>query len=235
MIIHYILSMARTPSQNQALREMTRQRILAAGLKLFSRKGYGETSVQDLAREAGLSQGLLYRHFTNKAALLRALMQQSMDDVRLTFTAAKAETKGDPLRRLVTEAISLLQAHREAWQLSYAIRMQSAVLKTLARDFEGMREEIAVFLIQLFAQRGSTNPQVDAALFFAQLDGLCQHYAMDPKHYPLEVLAHAWLDKLDGLKKKDAKWKPEKAPKQSPPKPAKPTLKQKTPRTSKQP
>lgn len=191
----------RTPSQNQALRDKTRQRILAAGLKLFARKGYGETSVQELAREAGLSQGLLYRHFTGKAALLRALMQQSMEDVRQTFAAAKAENKGDPksdpLRRLVTEAVRLLQAHREAWQLSYAIRMQSAVLKTLSRDFEGMREEIAVFLVQLFARRGSANPQVDAALFFAQLDGLCQHYVMDPKHYPLAMLAQAWLGKLD--------------------------------------
>lgn len=192
----------RTEKQNQALRDMTRARIMAAGLRLFSRKGYGETSVQDLAHEAKVAQGLLYRHFSGKSELLRALMQQSMDDVRQTFAAAKAEGPGDPLRRLVGEAVRLLQEHLEAWQLAYAIRMQSAVLKTLARDFNTMRDEIASFLLALFKKRGSRQPQVDAALFFAQLDGLCQHYAMDPKHYPLAELAEAWLAKEDATWKK---------------------------------
>ncbi len=185
----------RTEQQNQALRDKTRARIMAAGLKLFSRKGYGETSVQSLAREAKVAQGHLYRHFSSKSELLRALMQQSMDDVRQSFAAAKGEGRGDPLRRLVEEAVRLLQQHLEAWQLAYAIRMQSAVLKTLARDFNEMREEIASFLITLFKRRGSRQPEVDAALFFAQLDGLCQHYAMNPKHYPLAELAEAWMAK----------------------------------------
>ena len=48
----------------------TRDRIEQAAVRLFVEKGVAETSVRDIAREVGLSEGALYRHFESKDELV---------------------------------------------------------------------------------------------------------------------------------------------------------------------
>jgi AcrR family transcriptional regulator len=47
--------------------------IVKAALPLFARKGYAETTTKDLARAAGVSEPLLYKHFPSKEALYREI------------------------------------------------------------------------------------------------------------------------------------------------------------------
>ncbi|MGN6182392.1 MAG: TetR/AcrR family transcriptional regulator [Thermoanaerobaculia bacterium] len=56
--------------------EKSRQQILDSALKLFSHKGYGATSVRDIAEEAELSKGNVYHHFPDKEAIFRALIDR---------------------------------------------------------------------------------------------------------------------------------------------------------------
>jgi AcrR family transcriptional regulator len=49
--------------------EGRKQAIVAAALPLFARKGFAETTTKDLARAAGVSEPLLYKHFPSKEAL----------------------------------------------------------------------------------------------------------------------------------------------------------------------
>jgi AcrR family transcriptional regulator len=48
----------------------TRDRILAAALKLFARRGYDGTTTKDLAEAAGVAEGTLFRHFETKKSIL---------------------------------------------------------------------------------------------------------------------------------------------------------------------
>lgn len=50
--------------------EDTRSRILKAALHLFARQGYDGTTTRDLAAEARVAEGTLFRHFANKKAIL---------------------------------------------------------------------------------------------------------------------------------------------------------------------
>lgn len=50
--------------------DLTRERLLRAGLELFTAQGYGATTTSDIARHAGVAEGALYRHFPGKQALL---------------------------------------------------------------------------------------------------------------------------------------------------------------------
>jgi len=51
----------------------TRERILAAATALFRRKGYAQTSTQEIAAEAGVAEGSIFYHFGSKKNLLAAL------------------------------------------------------------------------------------------------------------------------------------------------------------------
>lgn len=49
--------------------------IIDAALKVFSRKGYADTRMADIAREAGMSYGLIYHYFENKEKLFDAIVE----------------------------------------------------------------------------------------------------------------------------------------------------------------
>lgn len=55
---------------------MTRRRILAASLRLFSRDGFHGTSIRGLARAVDLTEAAIYYHFSSKQAIVEALYEQ---------------------------------------------------------------------------------------------------------------------------------------------------------------
>jgi AcrR family transcriptional regulator len=56
--------------------EASTQKVLKAGLSLFSRQGYRATSMRQLARRSGLSVGNLYHHFGNKEQIFQRLIDR---------------------------------------------------------------------------------------------------------------------------------------------------------------
>ncbi len=56
--------------------ERSRTAILDAALELFSHRGYGATSMRDIASKAGVSTGSVYHHFHDKEAIFKALLEQ---------------------------------------------------------------------------------------------------------------------------------------------------------------
>ncbi|MDB5525352.1 MAG: Transcription repressor of multidrug efflux pump acrAB operon, TetR (AcrR) family [Rhizobium sp.] len=59
--------------RTKAEAEETRQRIICAAERVFYDKGVSETTLEDVAREAGVTRGAIYWHFVNKTELLLAL------------------------------------------------------------------------------------------------------------------------------------------------------------------
>ena len=69
--------MGSTVAPRQLLpRDARRAQILAAAAHAFSHEGYVATSVEDVARQAGITRLIVYRHFESKADLYRAILDQ---------------------------------------------------------------------------------------------------------------------------------------------------------------
>jgi len=65
-----------TPDQNpENLPAETRQRIIAAAMRLFGRQGYSQTATRAIAAEAGVNEVTLFRHFGSKKGLLGACIE----------------------------------------------------------------------------------------------------------------------------------------------------------------
>ena len=83
----------------------TKERILLASLELFARYGYDAASVSRIAEAVGLTKGALYRHFEDKAAILRAILaRMEADDA--AFAGRFALPTGEPLDSSVERAPS---------------------------------------------------------------------------------------------------------------------------------
>jgi AcrR family transcriptional regulator len=59
----------------------TQTRILRAAKKLFARRGYDGTTTRDLAQEAGVAEGTIFRHFENKKAILIEVATQGWVEI----------------------------------------------------------------------------------------------------------------------------------------------------------
>ncbi|MFV9454463.1 TetR/AcrR family transcriptional regulator [Rhodococcus sp. NM-2] len=70
--------MARTAEQNAALTAATRSAVQTAAVRVFARHGYAATAIRDIALEAGVSIGTIYRHYPTKDAVYGDLLDQAL-------------------------------------------------------------------------------------------------------------------------------------------------------------
>jgi AcrR family transcriptional regulator len=82
------------PNKNVARGEATRSQLLAIATRMFAERGYEDTSVEAVLREAGVSRGSLYHHFASKEALFEAVAEEVETDVGARTLAAAAGADG---------------------------------------------------------------------------------------------------------------------------------------------
>jgi AcrR family transcriptional regulator len=109
---------------NQAERsQRSRDRILEAGLQLFSSQGYRATSVRDVAAAAELSTGNVYHHFPDKETIFRTLLDQywtAIENADLPFHRALATgTFPDNLEEVGHACRDLVSTYRRYVALIY--------------------------------------------------------------------------------------------------------------------
>ena len=78
----------RRSSARERSRAESRRRLLAAGRRLFERRGVAGVNSNEIARAAEVATGTFYLHFENKHDLLRAIVRDGLADLR---------AMGDPL------------------------------------------------------------------------------------------------------------------------------------------
>ena len=63
-------------------KEIAKSKIIEAAAKVFAQKGYHQTTMDDVAKELGVSKGALYSYFKSKEDLLREISLQSHQTLR---------------------------------------------------------------------------------------------------------------------------------------------------------
>jgi len=86
--------------------EARRQSILAAATKVFSHKGIAAATMAEIASEAGISPGAIYRYFENKEQLARGCMDESAQALKQAWeNPAALELSFEQLSRITFAAI----------------------------------------------------------------------------------------------------------------------------------
>jgi len=91
---------APTTSRRTASRATRRQQLIDATMKCIARKGMGSTTLSDVAREAGLSQGIVNLHFDSKENLLTETLASLAGEYREKFDKALRNAGPGPADKL---------------------------------------------------------------------------------------------------------------------------------------
>jgi len=178
--------------------EKTRQTVLEAALKLFSRDGYSLTTLSRIAKEAGCSRGPIYWHFENKDDLYEAVLSYSQEPLE-ALVAECAEMQDTPVEamdRFIEQWLGLLANNRQ-YRQSFEIllnktELTDAMTRTLKRERALTKSIIALFqtLVERAVEEGLITTQEDpkdlGLLSYTYLMGITQTWLFSPKLFSLK-------------------------------------------------
>jgi AcrR family transcriptional regulator len=110
-----------TITERELKKEEQRHRIMEAAIRAFARKGYHNTTMDDIVKESGLSKGTLYWYFENKKQLFMALLEHDVESgkAEMIAEARKHNTFIAQIRALFDIYLEFNQAHDEAHENTY--------------------------------------------------------------------------------------------------------------------
>lgn len=170
-------------------------RILDAAARLITHYGYDKTSVDEIAREAGISKGAVYLHFRSKEAVLDAvLLRATSEMMHSMFARVDADPAGLTVFTLYRYGIiawlenPLLHAvftrdRRVLGRMTERMDQLPMGANTLSISMTFVRQMQAASLI-----RADVQPEVVAAIMLAMRQGVLHLDLSDPNMPSLEVL-----------------------------------------------
>jgi AcrR family transcriptional regulator len=97
------------PKVSEEYLEQRRRQILQAAQRCFARKGFYETSLQDIFRESGLSAGAVYRYFKSKDELIQAIASGLFERLIAVLEEPLAEDAVPGIEQIIGRVATALQ------------------------------------------------------------------------------------------------------------------------------
>jgi TetR/AcrR family acrAB operon transcriptional repressor len=187
---------------------VTREQLLKKALAVFSKKGYASTTLEDIAREAGVTRGAIYHHFGGKAELYNTLIREYADRGNQIMGQAVSEggTLQNILRRVFVRQLETIEDDREMRALMELYLFKTGSIPELE---EGRQQQIesGVELIEMLAGimsqgieqsllRSDVDPKEMARAYLAFQNGLINLWLTAPEQFSLKASAEAFADVL---------------------------------------
>ncbi|HEY4015124.1 MAG TPA: TetR/AcrR family transcriptional regulator [Polyangiaceae bacterium] len=162
-----------------------RERILAAAVRVFAKKGFHATRVSEVARAAGVADGTIYLYFRSKEELLVSLFEDRVERLLAFLETELPRARGAPkkLRRVIEIQLGLLEGERDLAEVVTVILRQSTRLmkEYAAPKFTAYLDAIGRVVADGQAAgeiRSDVSPHLAARVVFGALDGIAMTWAL---------------------------------------------------------
>ena len=158
--------------------------ILQAASRLFSDKGFIETTVSEISQISGVAEGTIFYHYRNKEGLFLAILEGLKDDIIKGFEQYFKEKKFPTGLDMVEGAISYylylagmkedrfhLLHHRYPYELATVNPVCREILEAIYNCLVDIFEK-AIVLGQKDGSIGAVSPRKMALILFSLVDGL---------------------------------------------------------------
>ncbi|HEX9324565.1 MAG TPA: helix-turn-helix domain-containing protein [Xanthobacteraceae bacterium] len=143
-----------------------RRAILATAERAFARHGFHAATMQDVAIEAGMSPGNLYRYFRSKDAIVEGLCERDQEELAGDFVSLAATDdivagiEALLRRRLIEQPRENLGLIVEIW----AEAGRNPAIAAIQRKVDALVEERLAATFEAAKRRGATAPDLDVDL-----------------------------------------------------------------------
>ena len=173
---------------------ITQQAIVATAARLFAQKGFGATSLEDIAEVLGATKGALYYHVKNKEEILRLiyLMVLTVSEEPLRRIVEGIYSPQEKLRRAIEHQTTVAADRSPAMTVFF--REQHHLTGPFAKEILLRRKAYERYferIIEEGQQAGIFKPEVDSKIAAFGLLGMCnslaQWYHASGKFTPLHI------------------------------------------------
>jgi AcrR family transcriptional regulator len=175
------------PKVTLEYKQEVREKIFEAAETLFSRKGYYDTSMDEIVKESGLSKGAIYGYFKSKQELLLALQDRDLSSslARIKASFSPDDSASKKLQKAAQIAFSFLVGKsRQACRMSLEFGVAAPRMKSLMSRQDNRYEVIHNLVAEIVEegiQTGEFRKNIDvdatASILIAIVDGLAFHWA----------------------------------------------------------
>jgi TetR/AcrR family acrAB operon transcriptional repressor len=186
--------------------EKTRHDILKAALKVFSKKGYTDTNLQEIAECAGVTRGAIYWHFNNKATLYHTLIDEanSREDIVIEQAIQAGGTFKEMCKRIMVERWLLLEEDSEYREIFRLVMFNTGIAPELVEsrqllldNSKQLIENVAAYMrmgIESGQIRGDRKPLELSHAYLAYQQGVAVNWLQDPKLFSMKEMASVLAD-----------------------------------------
>lgn len=103
-----------------------KEKILRTALELFANEGFNSVTTSKIAKKAGVSEGLIFRHFENKKGLLNALIQEATEKVNALFTPIISQTDAKKvIQNTISLPFTIAKKEHPFWKLQFKLKWEN--------------------------------------------------------------------------------------------------------------
>ena len=187
------------------MRPVRREQIVRATIRCLAREGYTRLTMKKIAREAGVSQGILHYYFADKRAMLAATLEAVTRDLDRRVAAAQSRTGRDArarLRALVRACLEVAVSRPEFWVVFvefWGEMLHDRRLRDLNTAVYSRTRRLIGRLIAEGVRAGRfrpVDPRRASAVVLGLIDGLSLQLTFDPEAFGVAEAARFCDDAL---------------------------------------
>jgi TetR/AcrR family fatty acid metabolism transcriptional regulator len=175
--------------------------ILEAAVKVFSRQGFYQSTVAQIAREAGVADGTIYLYFKNKDDILVQFFSYRTKQVFERFRAEvnKSDNSLDKLRNLIRRHLTEFQRDRDmAVVYQVETHQNSRLAEDQIREMSQMYQDLVSEIVETGQQEGRIRKDLYVGLvkrfILGAVDEVINTWLHSDKNYDLVSMADPLVD-----------------------------------------
>jgi len=191
--------MARGTKENGAVKTVVadkREAILRAGVSVFAAKGFFNSKVADIAREAGIADGTVYLYFKSKDEILHSIFDRAMVEF-IEEGRRELEPLDDPVEKLKSIAKLHLERLSSDRDLAVVFQVELRGSTKFMQEFSAAGFAEYLDIIKRTIEDGQRSgifrndmkPVVCAKMLYGALDEMVTNWILSPNKYPLPPMA----------------------------------------------
>ena len=180
--------------REQKIELNTRDKILQAAQKLFARNGYDGTTTKELAEKAGIAEGTLFRHFTNKKAILVEVATQGWIELLTDLLTELSEMASyEAISHLMYKRMLRLGDNYDMMRVCFMeVQFHPDLRDRIQAEVVSKMTDVAEAFFQTAMDRGvyrRMNPRVIAQVFLGMfvVAGFSHETIVQPGASPMEM------------------------------------------------
>ena len=167
--------------------------IIDAAARILPRRGYVNTTTNEIASRAGVSIGSLYEYFRDKDAIVRALLERHLDEGEAIFEERAAAVApiapGMPLEELIRLYVkAVIDFHAKDPGLHQALAVEAPLSRAMVRrldEFERRIVDAVDLVLRVHPEAQTRSPRLAAQLCVQIVDGLANRWVVDEAGEPI--------------------------------------------------